>query len=135
MRVRTDSGFTLLEIMVALFIVSVALLAMQATELQANMVTYGLRERSFAQWVANNRLTELRLAPEWPSTGDETSSTELANIRWRIEVSVSETTDPDLRRIDVAVSLESAPRDVIVRLTGFRGRPQQRPLLPQADSS
>ena len=59
---RLERGFTLIEVMVALAVVAVALPALLMTlSQQLDSVRY-LEDRSHAQWVAANRLAELRLA-------------------------------------------------------------------------
>ncbi|MEE8118760.1 MAG: type II secretion system minor pseudopilin GspI [Gammaproteobacteria bacterium] len=124
---RRICGFTLLEILVALGIISIALLALLAAEAQANRTSFGLRERTLAHWVAMNRLTELRIARDWPATGSGNGNMQLGNLDWRWSIEVSNTQDPDLRRIEVSVARETAPDDTIIKLVGFRGRPQPRP--------
>ncbi len=52
---------------------------------------------------------------------------QLGNLDWRWSIEVSNTQDPDLRRIEVSVARETAPDDTIIKLVGFRGRPQPRP--------
>ena len=62
-------GFTLIEVMAALVIVSLGMLAViQAVSETANNSVY-LRQKSIAHWVAMNRVTEMRLAPQSPPTG------------------------------------------------------------------
>lgn len=55
-------GFTLVEVMVALAIVAIALPALLATLYQQADDTAYLRDKTLAQMVAANKLTELRLA-------------------------------------------------------------------------
>jgi type II secretion system protein I len=59
---RRSAGFTLVEVMVALAIVALALPALLLTLDQQIDGTAYLRDRSLAQIVASNRLTEVRLA-------------------------------------------------------------------------
>ena len=58
---RQASGFTLVEVMVALAVVAVALPALLLTLSQQIDGLRYLEDRSHAQWVAANRLAELRL--------------------------------------------------------------------------
>ena len=65
-------GFTLVEVVVALAIVAIGMLAVFKTigDTVNNVAT--LRDRSFAAWIADNRITELRLSGQMPSV-DETA--------------------------------------------------------------
>ena len=125
---RRTKGFTLLEILVSLGIISLTLLMLTLVESQSNKNADGLRERTLAHWVAMNKLTEMRLSPNWPAMGSSNGEVELAKINWRWSAEVSNTEDPDLRRIEVSVSQVTAPDDRVVKLIGFRGNPQARPL-------
>ena len=55
-------GFTLLEVMVALIIVAFSLTALTASMNQMIDAANTLRERTFASWIAQNKITEMRLA-------------------------------------------------------------------------
>ena len=58
---RTRAGFTLVEVMVALAVVAVALPALLLTLSQQLDGLRYLEDRRQAQWIAANRLAELRL--------------------------------------------------------------------------
>src|SRR5262245_49069037 len=71
-------GFTLIEVMAALVIVSLGMLAViQAVSETANNGAY-LRDKSVAHWVAMNRITELRLAAQPPTVGESSGEVEMA---------------------------------------------------------
>jgi general secretion pathway protein I len=96
-------GFTLIEILVA-----VAVLAIAMSAILSGMARYAdnvgrLRERTVALWVAHNRLTEIELAPVWPNVGESDGEMKLGGITWTWEAEVKETTDENLRRIDIRV--------------------------------
>ncbi|MGH8482355.1 MAG: type II secretion system minor pseudopilin GspI [Nevskiaceae bacterium] len=100
---RAAAGFTLVEIVVA-----VAVLAVAMGALITGMARYAdnaatLREKTVALWVAHNRLTEIGLEPAWPELGKSDGEVELAGIEWRWDVSVVETPDPRVRRVDIEV--------------------------------
>ena len=69
MRQRSQTGFTLLEVLVALVIVGTALGAgLRAVgSLTANSA--GLRASMMATWSAENRLVQIRLGREFPEVG------------------------------------------------------------------
>ena len=115
-------GFTLLEVMVALAIVSIGLIAAFNAVIQMAHSTTTLRERAFADWIAMNQLTELRVAGEFPDVGRFDGDVEFARREWRWEASVSETGVEDLRRVDISVAYIERPEDVITLLAGFIAR-------------
>ncbi len=70
MRGCNSTGFTLIEVMVALVIVA---LGMMAVNTQLNRYTVAatyVEEKTLASWIATNKLTELSIASTWPSVGD-----------------------------------------------------------------
>lgn len=117
-------GFTLLEVMVALVVVAVALAALVKGGSQSAVTAAHLRDKSFAHWVAMNRVAELRLQPQWPATGESSSDEEMAKRRWYTREKVSETDDPDLRRLEVEVrSSEDKDAAMMAHVTAFLPRP------------
>ncbi|NHA14462.1 type II secretion system minor pseudopilin GspI [Thioalkalivibrio sp. XN279] len=119
---RRGRGFTLLEVMVALAIVSIGLIAAFNAVIQMAHSTTTLRERAFADWIAMNQLTELRVTGEFPDVGRFDGDVEFAGREWRWEASVSETGVEDLRRVDISVAYIERPEDLVTLLTGFIGR-------------
>ena len=101
MRHLKRRGFTLLEVMVALIIVSFALTAVTASMNQMIDAAESMRNRTYASWIAQNRITELRLAFATPDVGTSSGDVQYANTDWSWRASVSETGVDDLYRIDV----------------------------------
>lgn len=119
---RRNGGFTLLEVMVALAIVSIGLIAVFNSIIQMAHSTSTLRERALADWIAMNTISEIRISRDFPDVGRLDGSTEFAGREWRWEATVSETGISDLRRIDMAVAYEDVPEDAITIMTGFVSR-------------
>lgn len=115
-------GFTLVEVVVALAIVAIGMLAVFKTigDTVNNVAT--LRDRSFAAWIADNRITELRLSGQMPSVDETEGDLEYAGRRWHWVARVSQTPVNGLRRVDVRVRREDdAPDSSLVSLAGFIG--------------
>lgn len=62
-----------------------------------------IRQRTLATWVAHNRMNELMLEQGWPATGTKEDEMEMSGVEWRYRIEVSNTEDPQLRRIDLRV--------------------------------
>ena len=65
------SGFTLIEVLIALAVVALALLGLTRTAALEVSDFGALRERTLAGWVAANVLAEARLSGALPPSGDE----------------------------------------------------------------
>ena len=129
--VRGASGFTLVEILVALAVLAVALTAgMRAVAQSADAATL-LKQRTLALWVAQNRLAWAQLEAPWPAVGERNGSAVQAGDELRVarnrvrhaEPGVSP--DRDRRRRRRATRLRSRPADGVpgpgsVAMTGKR---------------
>ena len=122
---RLRAGFTLVEVLVALAIVSIALLAALRASGQATNAASELRLRLFAGWVAENRLAEHRARGDWLplGVGRGTQSQGGVELAWREEVIA--TPNPAFRRVDVFVSAPAEESRTLARLTGFVVLPQK----------
>jgi general secretion pathway protein I len=125
MRRAEAGGFTLIEVVVALAIVAIGMLAVFKTIGDTVHNVGSLRDRSFATWIADNRITEMRISGEMPSVEETAGEVEFAGRRWHWVTTVSQTQVQGLRRIDVSVRRDEDPEDVsLVKLAGFIGATQ-----------
>jgi len=101
---RNASGFTLIEVLVALAIVAVALAAGSRAggALLANADR--LKLVTSAQWCADNQLTGLKLARRFPDTGESSFECEQLSQTFRGKMRVQGTPNPNFRRVDVVMS-------------------------------
>ena len=96
-------GFTLIEVLVALSIVAIALMAgLRSTDALSRNAS-----RQSTQWLAQicaeNEFTRLRLSRQMPSVGVSTASCPQANLDLRVTLHVQATPNPSFRRIDATV--------------------------------
>lgn len=111
-------GFTLLEVLIALVVVSLALLALTRTAGMQVRSFDSLRERTLAGWVAANVLDETRIATPLPAVGKRDGRIRFANRDWRWTLEVKATDDPEMRRLDVLVYAGDSV-EPSTTLTGF----------------
>ena len=106
---REHTGFTLVEVMVALAIVAIALPALLFTLYQQVDTTGYLRDKSMAQLVAVNKMTEIRLvtlARRELSAGRETGSATMADREWFWALESTPTEVPQFFRVMVSVGAQ-----------------------------
>jgi len=120
-RIRCKA-FTLVEVMVSLAIIALSLTAVSAKMGRMIDTSNSMRERTYASWIAQNKITELRLANVLPEVSATSGEVEYANTTWRWRAVISESGIENLFRVDVAVSYEDGD-DVIRTVTGFIGEP------------
>ena len=119
---RRHRGFTLVEVMVALAIIALSLTAIAAKMSRMIDTSNSMRERTYASWIAQNKITELRLANVIPEVSTSSGDIDYANQTWRWRAVVSESGIENLFRVDVEVLY--ADGDAVIRkVTGFIGEP------------
>ena len=116
------SGFTLVEVMVALAIVAIAVPALLFALFQQLDGTEYLRDRSIASWIATDRMSELRLVVAKQGAvpkGELLGETRLAERDWYWWIEQQATEIPGFIRVDVKVSLEAERTQPLHTLTAF----------------
>lgn len=114
-------GFTLLEVLIALVVLSLALTALVHAASVSTRDFGDLRERSYAGWIAANVLTELRLKERAPAPGRRDGQQRYAGREWFWRVEIEGTQEPRIRRVEVHVYADAARSDPRAQLTGFVG--------------
>ena len=103
LRRASQAGFTLIEVLVALGIVAIALVAgLQATAALTNNAQRQ-SDMLLAQLCADNELVKTRLSAQMPAIGDSGSSCIQANRVFDVLVTVRPTPNPSFRRVDAQV--------------------------------
>ena len=104
MTMSRHSGFTLIEVLVAVAIVAVTL----GAGIRAAGALAGNAERlvdvTAAQWCADNELAGLKLAKQFPSVGDADFACEQLGRSYSGKLVVRPTPNPNFRRVDAAVA-------------------------------
>lgn len=123
LRGRDGEGFTLIEVLVALAIIAVALMAALRAAGQGTDNVTELRSRLLAGWVAQNLLVEQRARGEWLPSGTYRGTARQGNMDfiWREEV--IETNNPAFRQVNIFVFAPPRESHLLAHLTGFLTQP------------
>lgn len=113
-----QQGFTLVEVLTALAIVAIALLA--GAQASSALVRNSQRQADvlLAQLCAENALVAVRLANQMPAIGDSTQACPQAGRNLQVLLVVRPTPNPLFRRVDAQV-IDEHP---ILRLSTIVGR-------------
>ncbi|MDB5957244.1 type II secretion system minor pseudopilin GspI [Ramlibacter sp.] len=117
--VKRTRGFTLVEVLVALAIVAIALVA--GLKASAALSSNAQRQSDvlLAHVCAENALIGLRLAKQLPAVGDSDIACEQAGLVLTVRLKVSPTPNPSFRRVDAQVFDNQTP---LVRVSTVQGR-------------
>ena len=117
------TGFTLVEVLIALAIVSIALIAALRAAGQGTNNAGELRSRMLAGWVAQNVLAEHRARGDWLPLGIQRGTQYQAGIEflWREEITAMPS--PAFRRVDIFVFLAPEESRTLARVAGFVVQP------------
>ena len=103
--IRQDTGgFTLVEVLVALVVIAMGLGALMSAVSGTARTSGHLRDKTLAQWIALNRLSEVRLKVT-DKFGQNTDSAELtyAGRKWHYDTRYFKTTIASMTRVVVRV--------------------------------
>lgn len=121
----SQSGFTLLEVMVALFIFAVTGTAILKTTAEHLNSLGKLEEITFATWIANNRLTQVSVEAQrtWPPKKTQKGEAEMVDRVWYWQQEVIDTPESDLKEIVISVGLDPDFEDEITSVSTYLAKP------------
>ena len=121
--VRRSGGFTLVEVLVALMVVALGLAALMITVTSTARTSGFLRDKTLAQWMALNRLSEVRLNQAKSGQNTDTGEISFANRTWHYDTRYFDTSIPTMRRVVVRVYAGDAKTkgNPVAESTGFLG--------------
>lgn len=113
------AGFTLVEVLVALAIVAVTLMAgLQATSALTRNAERQT-DRLLAQLCAENALAQVRLSQQLPDVSDSTRPCEQAGRMLELRLLVQTTPNPNFRRVEARLARDGTP---LLQLSTVVGR-------------
>ena len=101
--IRYQTGFTLLEIIIALGIAVVALVGVYGGLIQNVKNTAEIDERLIANWVAANAIAEMRLESREGVLVLKNDTIEMGGRNWRYEMTETDAPNPLIAKVDVQV--------------------------------
>lgn len=116
---KLEKGFTLIEVMLAMAVFSIAGIAILGTaDTNARNLGY-LESKILASWVASNQLVEITLDDTWPPKNNKKGKVELAGLEWFWQQRVVKTTDKDMRAIVLEVRLDEKDPSALTSLMTY----------------
>ena len=112
-------GFTLLEVLIALAVVAIALLALGRGSAQQVQVLGDLQERTLALWVADNVIAGQRLEPSRVQAGRYQGVERMGRHDWHWDLLIQPSPDDALWRMDVTVHRDAERHSPVLQHTGF----------------
>lgn len=116
-------GFTLVEVLVALTVVALGLTALMVAVSGTARTSGYLRDKTIAQWIALNRLTQVRLMVNKLGDNQDKGQIDFAGRKWHYDTRYFNTQFQSMRRVEVRVYPGDAgtKSNPIAQSTGFMG--------------
>jgi general secretion pathway protein I len=116
-------GFTLVEVLVALVVVALGLTALMVAVNGTARTSGFLRDKSLAQWIALNRLSEVRLNLVKFGQNTDTGELDFGNRKWHYDTRYFDTSIGSMKRVVVRVYLGDAKTkgNPLAQAVGFLG--------------
>jgi general secretion pathway protein I len=118
-----DTGFTLIEILVALAVIAIAVSAVAAAVSGNVRNAAYIQDRTLAHWIGMNKIAEAQLSRDWPAAGTSHGESLMASQSWSWQMRVSTTDDADVRRLDVDVFADQTQKESLSAIVAYLGRP------------
>ena len=115
-----QGGLSLLELLIALAVLAIFITPMLSGLFSSSVVALGnSKERTMANFVAQNHFAELEIDDDWPSVGTKQGMTEFAGREYEWEQKVVGTNVETMRRVTFSIKLGE---EGIFTMTGFVGQ-------------
>jgi len=127
-RAAFAAGFTLIEVLVALAIIAVGLVAALRAVGSVATNTAALHARLLAGWSADNTITQLHLRRAWPSFGTTSTPCPQGGLALVCDMTVTPTPNPGFRRVEVSVRSAVTGKTMLADLVTVVADETHRPL-------
>ncbi|MCC2645333.1 MAG: gspI [Burkholderiales bacterium] len=114
-----NNGFTLIECLVALFIIAIVLASTSRAIGLSISDVHDSFARQTATWVADNEANQYIFDGVYPDAGKTTKNVTMGGTDFIVEINVTTTPNPYFRRMDIAVSQKLKPNKPIYKTSSF----------------
>lgn len=120
-------GFTLLEVVIALMVFALIGTSIQKVTSQTITQYERIRLKTIANWIAENKMAEVRLSEGLPATRETKEDLEYGKDHWKIVSKVTKTADVNFNRVDLVIFHKKGDDQFeegnqILTYSGFAGR-------------
>jgi general secretion pathway protein I len=115
---RRCPGFTLIEVLIALAIVSIAFTAILLSSTQTLRNTQYLQNKVIANWVATNVINDIRAHMLTPTTEPLSADMDMLGKKWLWQAALQPSANPHIQKITVDVS-QSPERKKLLSLVSY----------------
>ena len=117
-------GFTLVEVLVALLVVVMGLAALMIAVSSTARTSGMLRDKTIAQWIALNRLAEIRLNLTKFGQNNDIGELDFGNRKWHYDTRYFDTNINSMKRVVVRVYQGDAKTkgNALIETVGFVGQ-------------
>lgn len=115
MKFKKNSGFTLIEVLVALLIIAIVLASSTRAIGLAVADVHDSYVRQLANWVADNQSNQYALDGTYPDLGTAKKDVLMGGVEFILQTDVEATPNPYFRKVEIAVSEKSSPDHAIFK--------------------
>ena len=112
---KNNKAFTLLEVLIAMVIFGTTVTFLLRSINDQQRVHLDIEVKTFAHWVALNKMAETKIEKQWPNIGVTRGDVEMHNHQWYWLQTVSKTTEKELRKVEIEVRLNENDELKVIR--------------------
>jgi len=116
---RLSLGFTLIEVMLAMAIFSIAGIALLSTADNNFKNLSHLENKVLANWVASNQLVAMTLDKTWPPKNNKKGTVEMAGQEWFWLQKVVKTENKNMRSVVIEIRNEEDQKLAVTSIVTF----------------
>ncbi len=119
-----SKGFTLIEVMVALAVIAIGLLAVLNTANQQVKSASMTQNKMAAYWLMKNKIAEIRLTDNWPAIKHHKGMQTMLQQTWYWQTQASATDNLKIRKVIISIAAQKTPSDTILEQTIYLSKPE-----------